>query len=342
MRKNAIFTENNDNLVQAFTPLTRYRMIHQFRGRLAVLCLVLLQGCTRTTVAPSLRAEVPTTPGYPHLLAVYEPWFGHPAHINVGYSSQDPAQIRKQMDEARNLGISGFVVDWYGDREPFLDRSYALIQQISAEKNFKVAAMYDESNGDSVRATDDALAAFDKLNATYLAPDAPGRAAYLTYQDRPVIFIFPKAGKTDWSRVREETSKWNPPPLLLYQFRKTQYADSLDGFYAWVNPGQKGWAPDGSHWGGDYLTNFYRQMRSKYPDKIAIGAAWAGFDDSRASWTLNRHMSPRCGKTLSDTLSLARENSPPDRPLPFILIATWNDYEEGTAIERGVAKCKTP
>ena len=28
-----------------------------------------------------------------------------------------------------------------------------------------------------------------------------------------------------------------------------------------------------------------------------------------------------------------------DRPMPFLLIATWNDYEEGTAIERGIAKC---
>jgi hypothetical protein len=25
--------------------------------------------------------------------------------------------------------------------------------------------------------------------------------------------------------------------------------------------------------------------------------------------------------------------------MPFLLIATWNDYEEGTAIERGIAKC---
>ena len=44
--------------------------------------------------------------------------------------------IRKQIEQAKNLGISGFVVDWYGDREPFLDRSYALLQSIAAEQNF--------------------------------------------------------------------------------------------------------------------------------------------------------------------------------------------------------------
>lgn len=316
--------------------------MHRFRYIFAVLLLWLLQGCTHTALMPSLRSDVPSVRQRSQLLAVYEPWFGHAQHISVGYSSHDPTEIRKQIDEAKKLGISGFVVDWYGDREPFLDQSYALIQSIAAEKNFRVAVMYDESNKAAAEATDDALVAFDKLYTSYLSPASPGRAAYLTYQDRPVIFIFPKAGKTDWGRVREETSKWSSPPLLIYQYRKTPYVDSLDGFYAWVNPGQKGWAPDGSHWGEDYLKNFYRGMQSKYPDKIAIGAAWAGFDDSKASWSLNRHMSQRCGKTLSDTLSLAQENSLPDHPLPFVLIVTWNDYEEGTAIERGVAKCDSP
>jgi len=305
-----------------------------------VALLLLLQGCTHSSLLTT-RSHVPSVQTYPKLLAVYEPWFGHPQHIAVGYSSQDPIQIRQQIDRAKTMGISGFVVDWYGDREPFLDHGYALVQSIAAEKNFKVAMMYDELDGQEDQATDDALTAFDKFNQTYLAPDATGRHAYLTYNERPVIFIFPKGGRTNWKRVREETNSWNPSPLLIYEDRSTPYADSMDGFYAWVNPGAKGWAADGSNWGEDYLRGFYQRMQSNYPNKIAVGAAWAGFDDSKASWGLNRHISQRCGRTFSDTLNLAQENSPPDHPMPFVLIATWNDYEEGTAIERGLAECKT-
>jgi hypothetical protein len=275
------------------------------------------------------------------MLAVYEPWFGHPQHISVGYSSQDPVAIRKQIDHAKQLGITGFVVDWYGDREPFLDRSYALVQSIAAERQFAVAMMYDESDGEATVATDDALAALEKFNETYLSADAAGRHAYLTYNGRPVIFIFPKGGHTDWSRVRAATNKWDSPPLLIYENRSTPYADSMDGFYAWINPGAKGWAPDGSNWGEDYLRQFYQTMQTKYPGKIAVGAAWSSFDDSKASWSLNRRMSSRCGQTFNDTLALAQENSSPDHPLPFVLIETWNDYEEGTAIEPGIAQCKT-
>jgi hypothetical protein len=38
-------------------------------------------------------------------------------------------------------------------------------------------------------------------------------------------------------------------------------------------------------------------------------------------------------------MKLWRQYYSSDRPLPFVLIETWNDYEEGTAIEHGLAKC---
>lgn len=314
-------------------------MIDRYRVTFAVVSLLLTQGCTPTNLRQTLRQNVPVAETSPRILAVYEPWFGHPQHISVGYSSQDPVVIRKQIEEARNLGICGFVVDWYGDREPFIDCSYALIQSTAAEQKFQVAMMYDEADEESGQATDEALAAFSKFNETYLAANAAGRQAYLTYDDRPVIFIFPKGGHTDWNRVRDETNLWQPRPLLIYENQSKAYTADFDGFYAWVNPGAKGWAADGSNWGEDYLQNFYRRMQSHYPDKIAVGAAWPGFDDSKASWSLNRHMSQRCGETFADTLRLWRQYYSPDHPLPFLLIATWNDYEEGTAIERGLAKC---
>ena len=306
----------------------------------AALVLLTIGGCTHTGMRQAFHESIPSATGAPtRVLAVYEPWFGHPRHINVGYSSQDPVTLKKQIEEAKKRGITGFVVDWYGDREPFIDKSYAVLQSLAGEQNFTVAMMYDETDKEAEQATDDALVSFDSFREKYLAPEARGSQAYLTYKGRPVIFIFPKGGHTDWNRVREETNKWSSPPLLIYEFRQTPYAAALDGFYAWVNPGKKGWAADGSNWGEDYLRDFYQTMRTKYPDKIAVGAAWAGFDDRKASWTLNRYMSQRCGETLSATMKLPSESYPADNPLPFLLIATWNDYEEGTAIERGSAKC---
>ena len=155
-----------------------------------------------------------------------------------------------------------------------------------------------------------------------------------------MILIFSKGGHTDWKRVRAETNRWKTPPLLIQEYPAAGAEEAFDGFYAWINAGKKGWAPDGSNWGEDYLRDFYHSMQTKYPGKIVVGAAWAGFDDRKASWGLGRYISQRCGATYADTTKLQQEYYPVSSPLPFLLIETWNDYEEGSAIERGLAKCE--
>jgi hypothetical protein len=274
----------------------------------------------------------------PEVLALYEAWFGHPKHISVGYSSQDPSELAGQIKKAKEIGVSAFVVDWYGDREPFIDKSYALMQSLAAKNKFKVAMLYDETDQED-GATDETIADFTVFHDTYLASKAPGAQAYLTYQGRPVIFIFPKSGHTDWDKVRAKVNQWSTPPWLIYENLPGQYAADFDGYYAWISPGEKGWAADGSNWGEQYLNNFYATMQSKFADKIIVGGAWAMFNDSKASWGLNRHISARCGQTFQDTFNLWKKDFPANDPPPFVMLETWNDHEEGTAIEDGIPTC---
>lgn len=312
---------------------------------LAIAALVLQAGgCYRSSVQTSLKASVQTLDNTSlKVLADYQPWFGDLHHINVGYSTQDPGELRKQILAAKNLGIYAFAVDWYGTRLPFEDRSYALLQQVASENNFHVVLMYDETEEDNGHATDDALEAMDKAYKSYIGPGARFGNAYLTYQGRPVIFIFPKRGHTDWNQVRQVVNGWENPPILIYKDNPpAQFAQAFDGVYAWVHPGPGGWKADGSEWGKDYLENFYEKMPEKYPGKIIVGGIWPGFNDSKASWSLNRHMDRRCGKTFEDTLHIFRKYNNSDHPMPFVMIATWNDYEEGTTIENGISNCSKP
>jgi len=306
----------------------------------ALLSLLLLpHGCSAPDSVHAVPLKYKAVANAPQVVALYEPWFGHPNHINVGYSSHDPAEVKSQIRKAKAMGISGFVVDWYGDRDPFNDQSYALVQSEAEKENFQVAMMYDETDQDD-GATDEALADLTMFHDTYLTK-AAGHQAYLTYQGRPVIFIFPKGKHTDWDRIRTLVNKWSVPPFLIYENLPGVYADAFDGFYAWVQPGEKGWTPDGSNWGEEYLSNFYETMHSKYADKIVVGGEWASFDDSKASWGLNRHISARCGQTFVDTSNLWHKYFPPDDLLPFVMVETWNDHEEGTAIEDGIPSCNS-
>jgi len=307
----------------------------------AIVCFMAGTGCT----TPGLRRTITENPQAPNsspkLLAVYMPWFGNHVHMDVGYDSYDPAVLRKQIQQARHMGISAFVVDWYGESQPFSDHNFGLLEEAAEDSRFQVALLYNESEDEDAQATDQAMAAMDKAYKDYIGPQAPHRSAYLNYEGHPVIFIFPKQGHVDWNRIMEHCQSWESTPFFFYKDEPpAKYSADFAGLYAWVQPGQKGWTPDGSNWGEQYLDDFYKNMRNKHPDKIAIGAAWPGFDDSAAKWGLNRHMQSRCGQTFEDTLHLYTRYFDAAHALPFVMIETWNDYEEGTAVERlSFAKC---
>ena len=298
--------------------------------------LLFLHGCLGQT--PPVQLKYKAVGASPALLAVYEGWFGEPNHISVGYSSHDSENIRTQIRKAKEMRISAFVVDWYGDRDPYIDQTYALVQHLAAKDKFHVAMMYEEANQEE-GATDEAIADLTVFHDTYLSSNAPGHQAYLTYEGRPLIFVFPKGNHTDWAKVRSVLNKWDPAPLLIQENLPGPHPDAFEGFYPWINPGPQGWSADGSNWGDRYLADFYKNMAEKYSDKLIVGGAWPQLDDSKASWGLNRHISARCGQTYTDTLNLWQKFFPPGQTIPFLLIETWNDYEEGSEIEPGVPIC---
>jgi hypothetical protein len=310
-----------------------------FSSAVILLLCMAMPGCAEKSTGKA-RAQSPLQNGNPGpvMLAVYEAWFGQGDHMDVGYSSHDLEVINRQIEQAQEMGIYGFVVDWYGSKKPFIDKSFSLVQQAARGKDFKVALMYDEWVRDPNRMTEDAIAALDMAYAKYIGPEAPNRDAYLRLYGHPVIFIWPKSNKTDWARVRKHIDAWPDAPILIYKDERSKYADLFDGYYAWIHPGKQGWAKDGSNWGEQYLEDYYARMSRTRSDKIIVGAAWPGFDDSRAAWSENRFMDRKCGKTLEQTLNYFRRYYDETRnPLPLMLIATWNDHEEGTAIERGIA-----
>jgi hypothetical protein len=309
---------------------------------IAIICVTVGTGCSSSGAHRALPQNAQAPNASPKLLAVYMPWFGDHVHIDVGYSSNDPGVLRHQIQQARHMGISAFVVDWYGESRPYSDHNFALMEDAADENNFQVALLYNEAEDDDGQTTDEALAAMDKAYRAYIGPQAAHRNAYLTYDGHPMIFIFPKHGHVDWNRIAEHCSSWESTPFFFYKDEPPQqYAADFAGLYAWVQPGRQGWTPDGSNWGEQYLQNFYKNMTNNHPDKIAVGAAWPGFNDSAAKWGLNRHMAARCGKTFDDTLRMPVRYYDAARPLPFLLIETWNDYEEGTAVEKlSFTQCK--
>src|ERR1039458_4049418 len=76
-------------------------------------------GCTTPGMHRAVQQNLQAPNSWPKVLSVYMPWFGDHVHMDVGYSSVDPAVLRRQIQQARHSGISAFVVDWYGPAVPF-------------------------------------------------------------------------------------------------------------------------------------------------------------------------------------------------------------------------------
>jgi hypothetical protein len=245
-------------------------MLNRLRTSLLFIAL-LPNGCLDPSPHLTLHLNHRAMGNTPETIALYEARFGHPKHISVGYSSQDLVVLRDQIRKAKSRSIFTFVVDWYGDREPFIAGSYASMEKTAANEKFQVAMMYDETDEEE-GATDEAIADFTMFHDTYLSSKAVGHQAYLTYEGRPVIVIFPKGGHTDWKKVRAVVDQWNPSPLLIQENLPKSDADTFGGCYAWVSPGEKGWVADGSNSGEQYLSEFYETMGSRFSDKIVVGA----------------------------------------------------------------------
>src|SRR5579863_819854 len=164
-----------------------------------------LAGCAQRHMVMAMPPNLSAPSGSPVILAAYQAWFGAPGHIDVGYNSLDPGVLANQIEKAKMLGIQAFVVNWYGSHGAdarFQDRSYGTLQHLAVLHGFKTAILYDE-DPDPSHSTESAIHDFEYAYQHYIGPDAPDHDAYLTYNGRPMIFIFPKEGQTDWGRVRE-------------------------------------------------------------------------------------------------------------------------------------------
>ncbi len=273
-----------------------------------------------------------TTKIYTHFMG----WFGPANHMSVGYSSADPTQIQKQIDDQVSRGIDGAIIDWYGpghypdDNATQLMLSYA---QTLPGTPFKVAAMEDVGALSTCANTVGCDLTQTLIgHLTYLYNTYQGSPAYMTLNGQPVVFFFGlEKYAIDWDDVKANVP--GNPAFVFENAGGFSYTDS-GGAFSWVqiNPGNP------NDWLQSYLDNFYQTALS-YPAQHAFGVAYKGFNDTLAAWGSNRVMSQNCGQTWLDTWNEAGKYYNSAQQLESIQITTWNDYEEGTEIETGIENC---
>ncbi|HVH87474.1 MAG TPA: PKD domain-containing protein [Terriglobales bacterium] len=268
------------------------------------------------------------------IYAHYMPWFGSSSHMNVGYRSDDPVQVKKQVEDMISRGIQGAIVDWYGPASTLADNSTKLLmKEAEGHAGFTFAVMEDagalvtaaEQNGCDV--TTQLIADLNYLLSTYASS-----SAYMKVNGKTPIFMFGVTGwYEDWSRVQAALPS---SAVLIFRGGEGLTLSASGGAFQWLDINSN----DPFDEQISAQDSFYRAASGK-ANLVILGSAYKGFNDTAAEWSTNRVVDQRCGQTWLDTFADIGKHYSASNQLGAVQIVTWNDYEEGTAIEPGIDNC---
>jgi len=159
-----------------------------------------------------------------------------------------------------------------------------------------------------------------------------------------------------WANVKAYMSRYATPYKIVKTFGNFTEAN-IDGAYIWPQPlpfdntrpnSQLCWAwpPPYNYTNNtcstyNYITDYYGKAQAAFTNNGAIqmGGLYVGFDGSNNNYNHNI-LARQCGQVLrflGDAVGTAGYSS--SKQLPWLLVATWNDFGEGSNVENGVDNC---
>jgi hypothetical protein len=188
------------------------------------------------------RGPMPgTEPLSPSVLAFYYPWYDLNDWVGdkpiagdntnpTPYESDDPVTIDRHIRQARDAGIDGFAVSWWGREVAWDENVKALAERIPAGFTF---ALYLEIFSPQFRTEEDLIREIDYALDTYARSDR-----YLRIDGRPVLYAFSThnvmrelgAGRHPtyedvWRRVLAGVAAEGHEPLLIGEGRPFDVED---------------------------------------------------------------------------------------------------------------------
>lgn len=302
------------------------------------------------------------------MICEYQPWFGNPQHISVGYNENDARTVAAQDLAMIAEGCDINLIDFYGALSPSQTFNLTTTNLVFSDLNMrtgqplKFGILEDKgtlvyscpTNGGGVDQTACLTSALisdmDYINQSYASSPV-----YWTDNGQPVVAFFVTQSlwsnptpnwSAIWTGMKAHTDAYTKPFKFLYEFGSFTTSAYDNGRFAWSQPPVFS-STDQLWWGSStalsptYLDNFYAAGIT-HPSQLAVGAIYKGFDDHMASWGGNRVIAQQCGQILLNTAKEVGKYFGGNNPqIPYMQVITWNDYEEGSEVESGIDNCYT-
>ncbi|MBV9862419.1 MAG: glycoside hydrolase family 99-like domain-containing protein [Alphaproteobacteria bacterium] len=313
---------------------------------------LLLAACV--AAVPMSGGAAPAAERVPRqVLAFYYGWYGNPQvtgkwrHWNPApdqkhadniadtprdglYDSHDPAEIAREVAEARDAGITGLIASWWGQHS-FEDSGMAPLLAAANRSGMKVTAYLERLNGDNEAArTQSAIEDLLYLLRTYAADPA-----WLRVDGKPVVFIYDRAMDelplVGWRYALAQVRAQAPRGLVAIAKYDPAWLEVFDGAHDYnITQDTQGLSqPQLQAWGREH----YGREVAAAGGKISCATVIPGFDDSSTDRPRPRPITERSNGQTYATLWQAAIAAKPD----WVLITSWNEWHEGSEIEPAVA-----
>jgi len=237
------------------------------------------------------------------------------------YKSADRATIERQVDQAKQAGIDGFVVSWYGPRDAADNQTEANLRtllDVAQEKNFKVAVDF-ETGGPFFKNQSDVQNALASLLSTHA-----NHPAYLKVNGKPVIFFWQNSrySVNAWSTMRQAVDPLHQS-IWIGEGTNLDYLRVFDGHHLY----NIAWSADPRaeviKWG--------QRVREKAIElgafKYFIGTAMPGFDNRLAS-SSPTYRARSAGEYFRQSFTGVTQSN-----ADWAVITSFNEWAEGSQIE---------
>jgi len=239
------------------------------------------------------------------------------------YDSLNPVTIKRQVQQAKDAGITGFVASWWGQKDR-TDQQFPLL--LDAADGLKMAPYIETA------ANADALAA----DLAYLIQSYGKHEAWLKLDGKPVIFVFDRViqtlGVAGWTAARAKAkvdAAFVGPANDILEINDRRHVFDVLHIYSMQFPLSEAQTIDAS-WCADFYTTWIRAQKGL---KATTATVMPGFDDhllpDRGG---KRPIVDRDNGRLFQKLCDAALAAKPD----WTLIVSFNEWHEASQIESSV------
>ncbi len=243
------------------------------------------------------------------------------------YDSHDRKLIAQHCKWAKQAGIDGWIVSWWG-HGAFSDQAMSRILDACAEAGLEVTVYYEtvpgKKNADS--AAGDLLRMLERYAK---------HRAWLRVGRRPVVFIYGRAigeiGLPAWRDVVAELAqRYRPQPLLIGDRIGRRAAEVFDGLHTYNTAGAlRGKSLDEvKQWAQETYPGWVQI--AKKAKRISTITVIPGYDDTKIR-TPGLRVERFGGHSYRAQWEAAIAAGP-----DWILITSWNEWHEGSEIEPSV------